>query len=68
MQWAIQMAIEAEPNLAATSLDATNTATCEIERECPEAAIRANLYLHRLLPMFEMLYKRGRENCGITMR
>jgi hypothetical protein len=31
----------------------------EIERECIEAAIRAIPYLHRLLPLYELLYKKG---------
>ncbi len=39
-------------------MDAIN-AYGDIERECIEAAIRANPYLHRLLPLYELLYKRG---------
>ena len=58
LQWALQMAMEAKPALAGASLDATN-AFGEIERECIEAAIKANPYLHRLLPLFELLYKKG---------
>ncbi len=55
---AIQMALEAKPNLAASSLDNFN-AYGEIERDCIEAAIKANPYLHNLLPLFELLYRRG---------
>ena len=44
LQWAMQMTMEAKPDLASVSLDATNVFG-EIERECPEAAIRANPYL-----------------------
>jgi hypothetical protein len=58
LQWALQMAMEAKPTLAGASLDAIN-AYGEIGRECIEAAIRANPYLHRLLPLYELLYKRG---------
>jgi hypothetical protein len=31
----------------------------EIERECIQAAIKASPYLHSLLPLFELMYKRG---------
>jgi hypothetical protein len=56
LQWAIQMALETKPNLAAASLDHTN-AIGNIERECIQAAIMANPYLHSLIPLFELLYK-----------
>ncbi len=39
-------------------MDAIN-AYGEIDRECIEAAIRANPYLHRLLPLYELMYKKG---------
>jgi len=52
------MAMEVNPTLAASSLDVSN-AIGEIERECIEAAIRADTYMHRLLPLFELLYKHG---------
>ena len=58
LQWALQMAMETKPSLVAASLDAIN-AYGDIERECIEAAIRANPYLQRMLPMYELLYKRG---------
>jgi len=58
LQWDLQMAMEARPNLAAANLDASN-AFDEIERDCIEAAIKANPYLHSLLPLFEMLYRKG---------
>ena len=44
--------MEVKPTLAGASLDAIN-AYGEIERECIEAAIKANPYLHKLLPMYE---------------
>ena len=44
--------------MAGANLDAIN-AYGEIERECIEAAIKANPCLHRLLPLYELLYKRG---------
>jgi hypothetical protein len=46
--------MEARPNLAAAILDASN-AFGEIERVYIEAAIKANPYMHSLLPFFEML-------------
>ncbi len=52
------MALEAKLNLVAVCLDKIN-AYCEIERDCIEAAIKANSYLHGLLPLFELLYIRG---------
>jgi len=52
------MAMEVKPKLAGASLDGINDYG-EIERECIEAAIKANPYLHGLLPLFELLYKRG---------
>jgi hypothetical protein len=59
LQWALQMAMEAKPALAGASLDAIN-AYGDIERECIEAAIKANpYYLQLLLPLYELLYKRG---------
>ncbi len=50
--------MEVKPKLAGASLDGIN-AYGEIERECIEAAIRANPYLQLLLPLFELLYKGG---------
>ena len=58
LQWAIQMALEAKPNLTTVSIDNVN-AYGEIERECIEASIKANPYLHSLLPLFKLFYKRG---------
>ena len=52
------MAMEVKPALAAASLDAIN-AYGDIERECIEVAIRANPYFQRLLPLYELMYKRG---------
>jgi hypothetical protein len=58
LQWALQMAMETKPALAGASLDAIN-AYGDIERECIEAAVRANPYLQRLLPLYKLPYKRG---------
>jgi hypothetical protein len=58
LQWALQMAMEVKPTMARASLNAIN-AYGEIERECIEAAIKANQLLHMLLPLYELLYKRG---------
>jgi hypothetical protein len=48
----------AKPNLVVANLDNIN-AYGDIEPDCNEAAIRANPYLRRLLPLLEMLYKKG---------
>jgi hypothetical protein len=58
LQWALQMAMEVKPKLTGASLDGIN-AYGEIEWECIEAAIRTNPYLHGLLPLFKLMYKRG---------
>ena len=58
LQWALQTAMETKPCLAGASLDAIN-AYGEIERGCIESAILANPFLYMLLPLFELLYKRG---------
>ena len=67
LQWALQLAMEVKPALAGASLDAIN-ACGEIEREYIEAAIKANLYLHRLLPLYEIMYKKGEGCSGTTTR
>ena len=33
----------------------------EIKRECIEAALKANPYLHCLIPLFELMFKHGSE-------
>jgi hypothetical protein len=58
LQWALQMAMDAKPALAGASLEAIN-AYGDIEREYIEASIKANPYLRLLLPLYELLYKRG---------
>jgi hypothetical protein len=45
------MAMGVKPKLVGVSLDGIY-AYGELERECIEAAIRANPYLHGLLPLF----------------
>jgi hypothetical protein len=52
------MAMEVKPTLTGASLDAIN-AYGEIERECIEAVIMANPYIHKLLPMYELMFKQG---------
>jgi hypothetical protein len=52
------MALEAKPNLAATNRD-NISAYGEIERDCIEAVVKANPYLQSLLPLFQLLYRRG---------
>jgi len=60
LQWALHMAMEAKLALARASLDAIN-AYGGIERECIEAAIKANPYPHRLLSLYELMCKKVEE-------
>jgi hypothetical protein len=57
LQWAIYMALEAKPNLVAAMMDNNNTFG-DIDRVCTQATIMANPYIHSLLPLFDLLYKR----------
>ena len=58
IQWAIQVAMEGDENLAAMSADAIN-AFNEQHREAMRAALLANPALHGLLDLFDMLYGPG---------
>ena len=53
------MTMESNGRLSAACLDAINVFG-EIERSCIKAALLTNPTLHTLIPMFEMLYERGR--------
>ena len=56
IQWAIQVAMEGDDNLAAMSADAVNAFINEQHRKAMRAALLANPALHGLLDMFDMLY------------
>jgi hypothetical protein len=58
IQWDLQIIIEAEPDLARACLDASN-AFGDMERPCIRGAIEANVALHPLIPMYDVLYTRG---------
>ena len=58
VQWILQVIMEAEPDLARACLDANN-AFGDLERPCIRAALEANVALHPLIPLYDVLYTRG---------
>ena len=64
VQWVLQVILEAEPGLARACLDAIN-AFGDLERPCIRASLEANASLHPLLPIYDVMYTRGRKdsNC-----
>ena len=58
VQWILQIIMEANPDLARSCLDASNAFG---DQECPciRAALEANVALHPLLPLYDVLYTRG---------
>ncbi len=59
IQCILQIIMEADPDLARATLDANN-AFGELKRPCIRAALEANLALHPLIPMYDVLYTRGK--------
>ena len=55
LHWALQITLKHDKFLAAASIDGIN-AYGDIERDCNEANIQENPYLHHLLPLFDMFY------------
>ena len=66
LQWTLQMAMEAKPALAGASLDAVN-AYGDIERECIEATIRANLTSSACYPCTNSCTREGKGYFGIRV-
>ena len=58
IQWILQINMEAELELSRACLDASN-ALGDLERPCIRAAPAANVALHPLLPLYDVLYTRG---------
>ena len=58
VQWILQVIMEAKPDLARSCLDACN-AFGDLERPCIRAALEANVALHPLIPLYDVLYTRG---------
>jgi hypothetical protein len=50
--------MEALPDLARATLDAIN-AFGDLENPCTQAALLANVHLHQLTPLYDVLYTRG---------
>ena len=50
--------MEAEPDLARTCLDASN-AFGDMERPCLRAALEADVALHPLIPLYDVMYSKG---------
>ena len=59
IQWILYNIMEAEPDLARATLDASN-AFGDLERPCIRAALEANVPLHPRIPMYDVLYTRGK--------
>ena len=57
VQWIFQVILEAEPYLARSCLDAAN-AFGDMERPCMRAAMEANLALHPLIHLYDVLCTR----------
>ena len=55
LQWALQVAMEADPNFAQEVMDDINGYN-ELERQAMRAAIVADPCLHCILPLYDMLY------------
>ena len=58
VQWVLQITMEALPDLARATLDDIN-AFGDLERPCIRAALLANVHLHQLIPLYDVLYTRG---------
>ncbi len=58
IQWALQIIMEAEPDMARACLDASN-AFGDMERPCKRAALEANVAMYPLIPLYDVLYSRG---------
>jgi hypothetical protein len=59
IQWILHIIMEAEPDLARATLDANN-AFGDLERPCIKTALEANVALHPLIPLYDVLYTRGK--------
>ena len=57
VQWVLQIIMEVLPDLARATLDAIN-AFGDLERPCTRAALLANVHLHQLIPLHDVLYTR----------
>jgi len=58
IQWVLQIIMEAELDLARACLDASN-AFGDMERPSIRAALEADVALHPLIPLYDVLYPRG---------
>ena len=58
IQWQLHIIMEAEPDLARACLDANN-AFGDMERPCIRATLEANIALHPLIPLYDVMYSRG---------
>jgi hypothetical protein len=58
VQWILQVIMEAKSDLARSCMDACN-ALGDLERPCIRAALEANVALHPLIPLYDVIYTRG---------
>ncbi len=57
-RWVLQIVMEADPDLARATLDAINTFG-DLDRPCIRASLLANVLLHPLIPLHDVLFTRG---------
>ncbi len=58
-QWIMHIIMEEEHDLARSCMNANN-ANGDLERPCIIATLEANVALHPLIPLYDVLYTRGR--------
>jgi len=58
VQWILHVIMEAEPDLARSSMDASN-AFSDLERPCIRASLEVNVGLHPAIPLYDVLYTKG---------
>jgi len=60
IQWLLHVVMEAEPAYARACLDVSN-AFGDLERPCIRAALEVDVALHPLIPLYDVLYTRGKD-------
>ena len=58
VQWVLQVIMEVEPDMTRSCLD-TSIAFGDLERPCIRASLEANVTLHLVIPLYDVLYTRG---------
>ena len=58
VQWVMKDIMEVEPDIARSCLSVSN-AFGDLERLCIRASLEANVALHRVIPLYDVLYTKG---------